>query len=140
MTIQPIDRSRAHVALARAFNIPANPDNKEDRQRVGWARALALYAGKELPLILHTAEWLDFVIAGDGGRADIDFTALQRATGLDTEACEVICLMIGARQRSFRDWTTAEPGESDVAKAAIKREELREWMSGSLPEKRERKI
>lgn len=103
----PIARSRAHVALAEIFD-------------AGLARAMACYAGDpQLPAILLAADFLDMKLAG--AACPIDLLSLQNAAGLDRQAAETVCMMVGARQRGFRDWTTAKPGKAEGDRLIVQR-------------------
>lgn len=118
----PLARSRAHVALTRAF---------DNRDSAGLAQALALYAGQpELPIILLAADFLDNELLGEA--RPIDLLSLQHATGLDREAAETVCLMVGARQRGFRNWTTAKQGYPEGAPLIVSKADFLEFVNEEI--------
>lgn len=129
--VQPIDRSRAHCALTRTWSIPEKELDEKARKRSGLAQALSLYAGKpELPVILLAAEFVEDRIGGKACK--IDLLSLQGATGLGREEAEIVCLMVGARQLGFREWSTAKPGEVEGPRLITRRDAFLSFASEEL--------
>jgi len=111
--ITELERSRAHIALTRALNVPDHPQSdldrpqsELDRRKAGLALAVSKYGGDPLLAVLLVVS--DALDENFGSVLATFYTQnLMDGSGLDQEECEVVFALIGARKVGPMLWTTA---------------------------------
>lgn len=104
------ERSRVHLAMLRALNVPeANEDqNETDHRKAGLALAVSRYADGKPALvdIFAAADAIEIWLTGRD--ATFAIGNLHNVTGFDLQACETVMMLIGARQRGPLTWSIGD--------------------------------
>ena len=122
-----IERSRVHLTLNRALNIPEILETDTDRRKAGLTLAVARYGGDpECSFALAAADAIQDITCG--GSATFEIANVMKATGLGKPMAENVLMMIGAEKRSPLTWVVGD-GEN----VKLPQDLMQRWIQLNFP-------
>lgn len=118
-----LEKSKVHIVLNRALNIPETPESDTDRRKAGLALVVSRYGGDpECSFVLAVSDAIQDFTAGNP--AIFEIANVMNVTDLDRQMCEVALMVLGACQKSPLTWCVGGNGEP----VTLPRDLMQRWV------------